>query len=153
MKQLASACAIALALLLAGCGGNTRSNSNNIDGNWTTSLNNSNGTAAFGFTMTLSQNGNGTVSVSNLNFTTSSPCFAHGETASGALTLSGTTAGVVSGGFQLVITSTPSTPMGPTNVLTLNGAVMNPNTISGTWNLSGLQSGCTGSGNFTMTKM
>ncbi len=152
MRQLASVCAIALPLLLAACGGSTN-NSNNINGNWTASLANSNGAAAFGFTTTLSQNSNDTVSVSNVNFKTSSPCFANGGTASGALTLSGTTNGVVSGGFRLAITSISSAPMGPTNVLTLNGTVMNSNTISGTWNLTGLQSGCTGSGNFTMTKM
>ncbi len=150
MRQLAALCAIALALLLVACG--SKNNSSNISGNWTASLANSNGTA-FSLTTTLSQNGNGTVSASNLNFETSSPCFANGETASGALSLNGTTNGVVSDGFQLVITSTPSASMGPTNVLTLNGTVMNSNTISGTWNLTGLQSGCTGSGNFTMTKV
>jgi hypothetical protein len=152
MRQLASVCAMALTLLLVACGGSTN-NFSNINGNWTASLANSNGTAAFGFTTTLSQNSNGTVSVSNVNFKTSSPCFTNGETASGALALSGTTNGVVSGGFQLIITSTPSAPMGPANALTLNGTVMNANTISGTWSLTGLQSGCTGSGNFTMTKM
>jgi hypothetical protein len=39
----------------------------------------------------------------------------------------------------------------PGNTLTLNGTLTN-STIMGTWTLTGLTSGCTGNGNFTMSR-
>lgn len=63
--------------------------------------------------------------------------------------LSGNFNGNVTGAFGMTIsTMFPGTQ----NVLTLQGNVNN-NTISGMWTLTGVQSGCTGSGNFTFTKM
>jgi len=87
------------------------------------------------------------VTITNLNFSTATPCFAAGSTATGGFTLSGNQNGVTSGGFQMNIQSTGSS----TNLLTLQGTVSN-NTISGTWALSGTTSGCSGSGAFTMNK-
>jgi hypothetical protein len=55
----------------------------------------------------------------------------------------------VTGAFGMTIsTMFPGTQ----NVVTLQGKVNN-NTILGAWTLTGAQSGCTGSGNFTLTKM
>jgi len=48
------------------------------------------------------------------------------------------------------LTITSATPSG--NTLTLQGTVNN-NAITGTWTLTGLTPGCTGSGNFTLTRM
>jgi hypothetical protein len=87
------------------------------------------------------------VSGSNLNFTTSSNCFASGSTETGSFNLSGNFNGNVTGSFGLTIQS--GTPSG--NTLTLNGAVKS-NAIAGTWTLSGVTAGCSGSGTFTMNK-
>jgi hypothetical protein len=38
------------------------------------------------------------------------------------------------------------------NTLTMQGTINN-NTVTGTWTLTGLTSGCSGSGTFTMNKM
>ena len=104
-------------------------------------------TPVFNFTVTLTQSGGNGVSITNLNFTTASPCFASGSTATGGFTLSGNQNGVTSGGFQMSVQSTGSV----NNVLTLQGTVSN-NVISGTWSLSGTTSGCSGNGTFTMSK-
>ena len=147
MKTLGTIFVMGIALVLAGCG--TTSNSNVINGNWTAALLNSSsgGSPIFNFTTTLTQSSGSSVSVTNLNFTTSSPCFASGSTATGGFTLSGNLNGVTSGGFQMNIQSTGSS----NNLLTLIGTVSN-NTISGNWTLSGTTSGCSGSGQFTMNK-
>jgi hypothetical protein len=147
MKTLGTIFVLGIALVLAGCGSN--SNNDVINGNWTAALLNSSsgGSPIFNFTATFTQSSGSSVSVTNLNFTTSSPCFASGSTATGGFTLSGNLNGVTSGGFQMNIQSTGSS----TNLLTLQGTVSN-NTISGTWSLSGTTSGCSGSGQFTMNK-
>ena len=147
MKTPGTIFVMGIALVLAGCG--TTSNSNLINGNWTAALLNSSsgGSPIFNFTTTLTQSSGSSVSVTNLNFTTSSPCFASGSTATGGFTLSGNLNGVTSGGFQMNIQSTGSS----NNLLTLIGTVSN-NTISGNWTLSGTTSGCSGSGQFTMNK-
>jgi len=147
MKTLGTIFVLGIALVLAGCGSN--SNNDVINGNWTAALLNSSsgGSAIFNFTATFTQSSGSDVTITNLNFTTSSPCFASGSTATGGFTLSGNLNGVTSGGFQMNIQSTGSS----TNLLTLQGTVSN-NTISGTWSLSGTTSGCSGSGQFTMNK-
>jgi hypothetical protein len=147
MKTLGTIVVLGIALVLAGCG--STSNSNIINGNWTAALLNSSsgGSPIFNFTTTLTQSSGSSVSVTNLNFTTSSPCFASGSTATGGFTLSGNLNGVTSGGFQMNIQSTGSS----NNLLTLQGTVSN-NTISGNWSISGTTSGCSGSGQFTMNK-
>ncbi len=147
MKTLGTIFVLGIALVLAGCGSN--SNSNIINGNWTAALLNSSsgGSPIFNFTATFTQSSGSDVSITNLNFTTSSPCFASGSTATGGFTLSGNLNGVTSGGFQMNIQSTGSS----SNLLTLQGTVSN-NTISGTWSISGTTSGCSGSGQFTMNK-
>jgi len=89
------------------------------------------------------------VNVTKLSFSTATPCLDSPTTESGSFTLSGNFNGNVTGAFGMTIsTMFPGTQ----NVLSLQGNV-NDNTISGTWNLTGVQSGCTGSGNFTLTKM
>jgi hypothetical protein len=147
MKTLGTIFVLGIALVLAGCGSN--SNSNIINGNWTAALLNSSsgGSPIFNFTATFTQSSGSDVTITNLNFTTSSPCFASGSTATGGFTLSGNLNGVTSGGFQMNIQSTGSS----SNLLTLQGTVSN-NTISGTWSISGTTSGCSGSGQFTMNK-
>jgi hypothetical protein len=147
MKYLGIA-ALVLGLALAGCGGGNSSNSTNISGNWTAALSDSNGAPVFAFTTSLTQNSGTVVSVTNLNFTTATPCFASGGSETGSFILSGNFNGNVTGAFQLGIQS--GTPSG--NTLVLQGTVKN-NTISGTWTLTGVTAGCSGSGNFTMNKM
>jgi hypothetical protein len=131
-------------MLLAACGGG---NSGNVNGTWTASLTNPDGSPAFNFTTSLTQNNGTNVSGTNINFTTSSPCFSTVSSETGGFTLSGNTNGVTTGSFELTIQS--GTPSG--NVMTLNGT-LNNNTITGTWTLTGVTSGCTGNGNFTMNR-
>ena len=147
MKTLGTILVLGIALVLAGCG--STSNSGNVNGNWTAALMNSSsgGPPVFNFTATFTQSSGSGVTITNLNFSSSTPCFAAGSTATGGFTLSGNQNGVTSGGFQMNIQSTGST----SNLLTLQGTVSN-NTISGTWALSGTTSGCSGSGAFTMNK-
>jgi hypothetical protein len=133
--------------LLVGCGGGSSSKSN-INGNWSATLTNSDATPAFDFSTSFTQNSGSTLTVTHFNFTTTTPCFASDETETGGFAMNGDFNGNVAGAFQMNVTS--GTPSG--NILALQGTVKN-NTISGTWVLSGASSGCTGSGNFTMTRM
>jgi len=146
MKQILFTMFALLTVILSGCG-NDHANGT-VNGNWTATLLDQNGTQIFMFSTTLTQSGNTAVTVTNLNFTTASPCFVSSNTASGAFVLSGNFNGNVTGNFQLTVQS--GTPGG--NMLMLQGKVNN-NVISGTWSLTGVTSGCNGSGTFTMTKM
>lgn len=148
MKRATLAVMIALTLVLAGCGNSNSPNSGNINGSWSATLTNTNNSPAFTFTTTFTQMSGSDVNVTNLSFTTSSPCFVSGETETASFALSGNFSGNVTGGFQLTIKS--GNPSG--NTLTLQGTVQN-NTITGTWTLVGISSGCTGSGNFVVTRM
>jgi hypothetical protein len=149
MKQFGIAIVVAVGLILVACGGGSSSSSNTLTGNWTATLTNNDGTPAFAFTTSLTQsNGTTTVTGTNLNFTTSTPCFTSGGSQTGSFVLSGNFNGNITGAFQLTVTS--GTPSG--NTLVLQGSVNN-NTITGTWNLTGLTSGCTGTGTFTLTRM
>lgn len=151
MKQASIAMLLALGLTLGACGGGGMgSNSGNVNGNWTATLTNPDGTPAFAFTTSLSQNsGNSTVNVTSLSFSTSTPCFDSQTSETGSFVLSGNFNGNVAGAFGMTIsTMFPGTQ----NMLTLQGNANN-NTISGTWTLTGAQSGCTGSGSFTLTKV
>lgn len=146
MKTLGTIILLGIMMTLAGCGTNS---DGNINGNWSAALLNSGsgGSPVFNFTATFAQSSGSGVTVTNLNFSSSSPCFPAGSTATGGFTLSGNQNGVTSGGFQMNIQSSG----GGSNSLTLQGTVSN-NTISGTWALSGSTSGCSGSGTFTMSK-
>jgi hypothetical protein len=149
MKKLGIAMVLALGFTLAACGGGSSTNSGNVTGNWTAMLTNTDGTPALSFTTSLTQgSGTATVTGTNLSFNPSTPCFTSGGTQTGSFLLSGNVNGSPTGVFQLTITS--ATP--PGNTLTLQGTVTN-NTIAGQWKLSGVTSGCTGNGNFTITKM
>jgi hypothetical protein len=148
MKQFGMAIILALGLTLIACGGGSSSSAATVTGNWTATLTNTDGTPAFAFTTSLMQNSGTVVTGTNLSFTTSTACFTSGGSQTGSFVLSGNFNGNITGAFQLTITS--GVPAG--NTLTLQGSVNN-NTITGTWTLTGVTSGCTGSGNFTMTKM
>jgi hypothetical protein len=147
MKQVWTIVVLGIALTLAGCGANSSNGS--LNGNWTAALisSNNNTSPNFNFTLTMAEASGSSLSITNLNFTTSSPCFASGKTATGGFTLSGTLNGVTSGGFQMNIQSTVSS----NNQLSLQGTINN-NTISGNWTLTGTTAGCSGSGTFTMNK-
>ena len=145
MKPFKIAIVLALGLVLAACGGGNSSSLGTVTGNWTATLT---GTPAFTFTTSLTQSSGTVVTGTNLSFTTSTNCFTSGGSQTGSFVLSGNFNGNVTGAFQLTITS--GTPSG--NQLVLQGTVNN-NTISGTWTLTGVTSGCTGNGTFTMTKM
>jgi hypothetical protein len=139
---------LGLVLILGGCGNSNSTNSGDVNGNWTATLTNPDSTPAFAFTTTFTQMSGSSVSVTNLTFTTASPCFVSGETETASFILSGNFSGSVAGAFQLTIKS--GNPSGDT--LILNGNANN-NTITGTWTLVGISSGCSGSGNFIVTKM
>jgi len=145
MKQFAVAVLLAVGLILVGCGSNN-STPANINGTWNATLIDSNNVTAFSFGTSLVVNGDGSLSISNFTFTSNSPCFVSGETATGSFKLSGNFNGSVSGTFGFVVNS--GTPAG--NTITLTGTATG-NTISGTWAMNG--TGCSGSGTFTMTKM
>ncbi len=150
MKQIAVAMLLALGLTLSACGGGTTS-ANVINGNWTATLTNPNGAPTFAFTTSLSQNsGSSSVNVTNLSFTTATACFSSPTSQTGSFVLAGNFNGDVTGAFAMTVSTMFSTAQN--NVLTLQGSENN-NTISGTWTLTGVQSGCTGSGNFTIIKM
>jgi hypothetical protein len=149
MKQLGIAIILVVELMLGACGGGNSTNANNINGTWASTLTSSPNTPpVLTFTTSLSQMSGTAVSVTNLNFTTATPCFVSGGTETGGFTLSGNFNGNVTGSFQMTIQS--GAPSG--NTLTLQGSAKN-NVITGTWVLTGVTAGCTGSGNFTMTKM
>jgi hypothetical protein len=145
MKTAVLAVLMVATLVLAGCG-STSKNSGNINGNWTATLTDTNGTQVFAFGTSVITNGDGTLSISNFHFTSNSPCFVSDETESGTFGFSGDFNGNVKGVFGMQIQS--GSPSG--NTLNLAGTV-DGNKISGTWTLNG-SAGCTGSGNFTMTK-
>src|SRR3954452_13601551 len=141
---------LAVVGILSACGGGN-SQTNMLTGNWTAALSDPNGSPALAFTTSLQQsNGGSTVNVSNLSFTTNQSCFPSGSTATGAFVLSGNFNGQTSGSFQMTVQSDTSTAN--SNLLTLQGTDHN-NVISGTWTLTGVTSGCTGSGNFIMNRM
>jgi len=146
MKKLGIATLLAMGLTLIGCGGNNSNTPANINGNWNATLTDTGNATVFSFGTSLLVNNDNTLSVSNFSFSTNSSCFVSGETESGSFVLSGNFNGNVTGKFQFNVTS--GSPSG--NALTLSGTA-NGNTISGTWSLTG-GAGCTGSGNFTMTK-
>jgi hypothetical protein len=149
MKQIAVGITLFAVLVLAGCGGGNSSQSGTVNGNWTASLmDNGTSTPVFAFTTVLSESTGSSLNVTQFKFTSSSPCFVSGETETGGFSLTGDFNGNVKGAFQMAVQS--GNPSG--NTLTLQGTA-NGNTITGTWILSGVSSGCTGSGNFTMTRM
>ena len=140
---------LALGMTMVGCSSSGNgSNSTNVNGTWSASLTDSQNAPAFAFTTTLTEVSGGSVSISNFTFSTTGSCFADGQTSqSGSFTLSGDFSGNVKGTFGMTISSTNSAAQ-----LSLTGGVGPNNTITGTWMLSGA-TGCSGSGNFTFTRM
>ncbi len=150
MKQIAIAILLALGLALNACGGGFIAVSA-VDGNWTATLISTDGAPAFGFTSSFIQNdGSSTIIITSLRFTPATPCFSSPTNQTGAFVLGGNSSGTMAGSFAMTVSTTFSTAQN--NVLTLQGSE-NGNTISGTWMLTGMQSGCTGSGNFTLTRL
>lgn len=145
MQKLAMGLVLAVGLVLIGCG--SSNNSQNINGNWSATLTDANNNPTLSFSTTIAQSSNGSLSITNLHFSTNSPCFVSGETATGSFTLAGNFSGNVSGTFGMNVQS--GSPGG--NTLTLNGTVAG-SSITGNWTLMG-SAGCTGSGHFTMTRM
>lgn len=139
---------LGLALVCGGCGTSNSTNSGNINGTWSAALTNTDNSPAFAFTTTFTQMSGSSVNVTNLTFTTATPCFVSGESETASFILSGNFSGSVTGAFQLTVKS--GNPSGDT--LTLQGTANN-NTITGKWTLVGISSGCSGSGNFVVTKM
>ena len=138
---------LALVWLLGACGGGDP-RSGNINGNWTATLTDTDTSSpVFSFTTSFTQSNGMGLNVTRFTFTTSSPCFVSDQTETGTFALSGDFNGNVTGLFGLTIQS--GTPNG--NSLALQGSVKN-NVISGTWTLSGVTSGCTGNGVFTITR-
>lgn len=146
MQKLAMGLMLAMGLLLVGCS-TSGNNSGNINGNWTATLMDPNNNPTLSFSTSITQMSNGSLSVTNLNFSTNSPCFVTGETATGSFTLGGNFNGNVSGSFGMNVKS--GSPGG--NTLTMSGTVTG-SSITGNWNLTG-SSGCSGAGHFTMTRM
>lgn len=145
MQKLAVGLVLAVGLALVGC--SSSNNSQNINGNWSATLTDANNNPTLSFSTTIAQSSNGSLSMTNLHFSTNSPCFVSGETATGSFTLGGNFSGNVSGTFGMNVQS--GSPGG--NTLAMNGTVTG-GAITGNWTLAG-SSGCTGSGHFTMTKM
>jgi hypothetical protein len=150
MKQSAVALLLVVGMALGslsmtGCG--TSANPASINGVWNATLLGTNQETMFTFGTSLVVNADGTLSITNFQFSTNSPCFVSGESESGSFTLSGNFDGQVNGTFNFIVKS--GSPSG--NTLSLTGTATG-NTISGNWTLSG-GTGCTGSGNFTMTRM
>jgi hypothetical protein len=140
-----------LGLMMAACSNGSGSSSGSVNGNWNASLTNLDGTPAYAFTTSFTQNSSSAVTVTNFTLTSTGPCFSsQSTTQTGSFALSGNFNGNVAGTFGMNITT--MFPGAVTqNVLTLQGTVSG-NTISGTWNLTGV-SGCSGNGTFTITKM
>ncbi len=151
MKLLGITILLSVALLLTACGSSNNNNNTNVNGNWTANLTDQSGNQVFSFTTSLTTNSDNSVTGTNLTFTTNNGCFSNGATQTGTFGLTGNFNGNVSGAFSLNVTG-PATGSTGNNTLSLQGT-LNNNAISGTWALAGLQSGCTGSGNFTMTRM
>ena len=155
MKQLGVLFVLLIGIALIGCGSN-HSNASNINGTWNATLTSGGNSTVFAFQTSLKENSDGSVTVSNFKFTTDTPgssfqwkwgAGVSGETETGSFTVGGDFDGNVKGAFGMNVQS--GDPSG--NSLALNGTA-NGNTISGTWNLTGI-GGCTGNGTFTMTKM
>lgn len=146
MKRLAVVVLLAAGLILIGCGSN--SNSSNINGTWNATLTGTNNTTVFSFATTLAASSNAnSVTVTNFNFTSNSSCFQSGTTETGSFSLTGNFTGKANGGFGMTIKSAAPAD----NALVLTG-IVNGNTISGTWTLTG-GTDCNGTGTFTMNRM
>ncbi|MBZ5680629.1 MAG: hypothetical protein LAO24_11025 [Acidobacteriia bacterium] len=154
MRNLAILVLLAMELAVIGCGGSTTSTVKAADGTWESALAGSNaGVGVFNFITSFSVGGSGSLSVSYLSFLTTGPCFPiSGNTASGTfnVTATGTTPTadfqftVQSGNSALAMTGTATGTTDSSGNVTWS-------TITGTWTLTG-DTGCTGSGTFTMTR-
>lgn len=153
MKVLTATLLLTFLLLLVACGGGYGSSNNSnavasINGNWTTTVSNPSGAQMVVFTSAISQSGTYNLTATNLQFTTGAPCFSTGASGSGALMPSGST-----NSFGMTIQSENTSGAMGSTVLTLQGALSNSNSISGSWTINSITPGCSGSGTFTMTKM
>jgi len=95
MQKLAVGIVWAVGLILVGCG--SSNNSQNINGNWGATLMDANSNPTLSFSTSITQMSNGSLSITNLHFSTNSPCFVSGETATGSFSLGGTSTGTSPG--------------------------------------------------------
>jgi hypothetical protein len=145
MRKIGIAALSWLVLMICACGS---SQPLNINGFWIANLNNPDGTPAFGFTTNFMQGSGTAVNVTNLQAST--PCFSTPTSETATFSRTGSSNGVQTGPFAMTIST--EFPAAQNNIATLQGnrdAVTGG--ITGSWTMTG-QSGCTGSGLFTMNQ-
>ena len=149
-KKVAIAGLLSLALVLSGCGTTQTTAAADTSGVWQAVMSGGAGEAsALSFVTNFSVNGDGTLNISSFNFLNVNSCFASGGTESGTANVTTDVNNVVTGTVTYVVQS--GSPAG--NTLTLTGTE-DDTTITGTWVLteSGGSTGCSGAGDFTMTR-
>ena len=148
-KSIGIIALLTLVIAMGGCSSNNGSSAN-INGNWSASLTDSqSGPVIYAFTTTFTEASGGAVSITNFTFTSTGSCFVEGQTnETGSFTLSGDFSGNVKGTFGMTISATDNSG----SQLVLQGGVGANNMITGTWSLSG-STACSGSGDFTFTRM
>jgi hypothetical protein len=154
MRNLVTFGLLAWAFMLVGCGSSTPSTVKTADGIWESALTGSGaGVGVFNFITTFSVGSGGSLSVSYFSFLTTGPCFpVSGDTASGSFNVTATSTSptadfqftVQSGSSMLAMTGTATGTADSSGNITWS-------TVTGTWTLTG-DTGCTGSGTFTMTR-
>jgi hypothetical protein len=137
---------VVLALFLVACGSTPAPRK--IDGAWKASVLNPDLSVAYTIDTTLNQGTGSSVEVISFNFTSAAPCFSDPLGQSATFSATGHSGGVETGPFAMNVSTAFGTGM--ENVLALTGTRNADGTITGTWTQSGL-SGCSGSGNYTMT--
>jgi hypothetical protein len=124
------------------------------NGIWESALTGPNaGVGVFNFITSFSVGSSGSLSVSYFSFLTTGPCFlVSGDTVSGSFNVTATGTSPAAD-FQFTVQSGNSTlaMTGTATGTTDSSGNVTWSTITGTWTLTG-DTGCTGSGTFTMTR-
>lgn len=154
MRLASASCALIVSLVLLGCGSGYNRHPANLSGNWNITLLQSNGTTAFAFSTSLTEVGGSVLNGSNVTFNPATSCFSSQISESGVVQFSSGGYGYYSGGGStaMALTVKGLSSSGGTTTLNLQGTVNPDNSVSGTWNLTGVSASCAGSGSFTMTK-
>jgi hypothetical protein len=148
MKASRSLSLLLFASILTACGSNTVPKV--IDGTWNASLQNPDSSVAYTFQATLNQDTGSSVKVIHFDFTSDAPCFTAPSGQTATFSATGHSREFQTGPFSMHISTANGTMA--ENVLTLTGTRNADGNISGTWTLTGA-SGCSGSGNYTMTAL
>jgi len=153
-NRLRFALPLGFALALLGCGNRNQQGPANLSGNWTATLQKANGGTAFSFSASMTEVGGSVLNVSNVTFNPATSCFQSQTGASGLVRFSGGGYGYYTGGGTTAMSLAVKglSAGGGTDTLTLQGTVNPDNSVSGTWNLTGVSATCSGSGAFTMTR-